>query len=53
MRKVLILAIVAMMTTMGTKAQTGYEDTKHEVAVSYGWLSTHQGKVSRHQDYSD
>ena len=42
MRKVLILAVVAMMTTMCAKAQTGYEDTKHEVAVSYGWLSNSQ-----------
>lgn len=40
MKKILILAVIAMMSTVTVNAQEGYEDTKHEVAVSYGLLST-------------
>ena len=42
MRKTLLLAAVAMMTATGAQAQ-GYDyETKHEVAVSYGFDSNSQ-----------
>lgn len=41
MKKMLVLAL-AMMTTMSVNAQNGYDNTKHEVAVSYGYLTTSQ-----------
>ena len=42
MRKILLLAAVAMMTATGAPAQ-GYDyETKHEVAVSYGIDSNSQ-----------
>ena len=34
--KNLVLAAVAMMTAINVSAQNGYDETKHEVAVSYG-----------------
>ena len=39
MKKILITVAVAMMTAMSVNAQSGYEDTKHEVGISYGALS--------------
>ena len=36
MKKILVLAAVAMMTAMSVNAQNGYDDTKHEVAISLG-----------------
>ena len=39
MKKILVLAAVAMMTAMSVNAQNGYDDTKHEVAISYGLWS--------------
>ena len=39
MKKVLVMVAVAMMTAMSVNAQSGYEDTKHEVGISYGALS--------------
>ena len=39
MKKIFVLAAVAMMTAVSAQAQDGYEDTKHEIAVSYGSLS--------------
>ena len=39
MKKILVLAAVAMMTAMNVSAQNGYDETKHEVAVSYGMWS--------------
>ena len=36
MKKILVLAAVAMMTAMSVNAQNGYDEKKHEVAVSYG-----------------
>lgn len=38
MKKILLLAVAAMMTAMSANAQEGY-NTKHEVAISYGSLS--------------
>lgn len=37
MKKILMIAVAAMMATMSVSAQS--EDTKQEIAVSYGWLS--------------
>ena len=39
MKKILVMAAVAMMTAMNVSAQNGYDETKHEVAVSYGMWS--------------
>lgn len=39
MKKILVMAAVAMMTAMNVNAQNGYDETKHEVAVSYGLWS--------------
>ena len=39
MKRLLIMVAVAMMTAMSVNAQSGYEDTKHEVGISYGALS--------------
>ena len=39
MKRIFVLAAVAMMTAVSAQAQDGYEDTKHEIAVSYGGLS--------------
>ena len=42
MRKVLAIIFSAMMATTSINAQNGYDDTKHEIAVSYGALSNSQ-----------
>jgi len=42
MKKNLIMAAVAMMTAMNVSAQNGYNETKHEVAISAGALSNSQ-----------
>ena len=39
MKKILVMVAVAMMTVLNVNAQEGYDDTKHEVAVSYGLWS--------------
>ena len=39
MKKIMVMVAVAMMTAMDVKAQNGYDETKHEVAVSYGLWS--------------
>ena len=39
MKKFLIMVVVAMMAAVNVNAQSGYEDTKHEVGVSYGTFS--------------
>ena len=38
-KKIFVMVAVAMMTAMNVSAQNGYDDTKHEVAVSYGLWS--------------
>ena len=42
MRKYLVLVATAMMIAMNVKAQNGYDETKHEVAISYGIDSNSQ-----------
>ena len=42
MKKLLFLVVAAMLTTFSVKAQEGYDDTKHEIAVSYGYLANSQ-----------
>lgn len=42
MKKILLMVVAAMMTTMSVNAQNGYDDTKHEVAISYGLYSNSQ-----------
>jgi len=42
MKKLLVMIVAAMMATTSVQAQNGYEDTKHEVGVSYGYLSNSQ-----------
>lgn len=39
MKKIFVMVAVAIMTAMSVNAQTGYEDTKHEVGISYGAMS--------------
>ena len=39
MKKIFGMVAVAMMTATSVNAQSGYEDTKHEVGISYGALS--------------
>lgn len=34
-----MMVVAAMMATVGVYAQDGYEDTKHEIGISYGALS--------------
>ena len=36
MKKILVMVAVAMMTAMNASAQNGYDETKHEVAITYG-----------------
>lgn len=38
MKKTFLLAAAAMMIAANVGAQTGYDDTKHEVAIRYGVL---------------
>ena len=42
MKKLLVMVAVAMMTAMNVSAQNGYDETKHEVAVTYGIDSNSQ-----------
>ena len=42
MNKHFLLVAVAMMTAMSVNAQNGYDDKKHEVAISYGIDSNSQ-----------
>ena len=42
MKKILVMVAVAMMTAMNVNAQNGYDETKHEVAISYGIDSNSQ-----------
>ena len=42
MKKLLVMVAVAMMTAMNVNAQNGYDETKHEVAISFGALSNSQ-----------
>lgn len=39
MKKILLMAAVVIMAATSVKAQNGYEDTKHEIGITYGWLS--------------
>ena len=36
MKKIFLIAVATLMATTSVKAQNGYDDTKHEVAISYG-----------------
>ncbi|MBR4338493.1 MAG: hypothetical protein IKP91_09735 [Bacteroidaceae bacterium] len=42
MKKVFLLAVAAVIATVCVNAQNGYDDTKSEVAVSYGLLANSQ-----------
>ena len=42
MKKLLVLAAVALMAATNVNAQEGYDDTKHEVAISLGGASNSQ-----------
>jgi hypothetical protein len=42
MKKIILLAAAIMMATVNVNAQDGYEDTKHEVAISAGGMSNSQ-----------
>lgn len=42
MKKILWMVAVAMMTATSVNAQEGYDDTKHEVAISVGGASNSQ-----------
>ncbi|MBR5036625.1 MAG: hypothetical protein IKX69_05510 [Prevotella sp.] len=42
MKKYFVMVAVAMMTAMNVNAQNGYDETKHEVAISYGIDSNSQ-----------
>ena len=42
MKKILVMIAAAMMAVTSVNAQNGYDDTKHEVAVTYGVESTSQ-----------
>ncbi len=42
MKKFLVLVAVAMMTAMNVSAQNGYDETKHEVAITLGIYSNSQ-----------
>ena len=42
MKKLLAMVAVAMMTAMNVSAQNGYDETKHEVAISFGVWSNSQ-----------
>ena len=39
MKKMMMMVAVALMTAMSVNAQSGYEDTKHEIGISYGAMS--------------
>ena len=42
MKKFFVMVAVAMMAAMNVNAQNGYDETKHEVAISYGIDSNSQ-----------
>ena len=42
MKKIILMVAVAMMTAMNVNAQNGYDETKHEVAITYGIDSNSQ-----------
>ena len=42
MKKILMMAVTAILAATGVQAQNGYEETKHEVAVGFGALSNSQ-----------
>lgn len=42
MKKIFMMVVAAMFVSISMNAQNGYDDTKHEVAISYGGLSTSQ-----------
>lgn len=42
MKKIIMMVAVAMMAATNVKAQEGYDDTRHEVAVSCGAFSNSQ-----------
>lgn len=42
MKKFLLLVVAAMMAATNVNAQTGYDDTKHEVAIGLGGISNSQ-----------
>lgn len=42
MKKIIIMVAAAMMTVLNVSAQNGYDDTKHEMAISAGALSNSQ-----------
>ena len=42
MKKLLVLAAAALMAATNVNAQNGYDDTKHEVAISLGGASNSQ-----------
>lgn len=42
MRKTLATAIAAVMFALSANAQSGYNDTKHEIAIGYGAVSNSQ-----------
>ena len=39
MKKIFVMVAAAMMAAVSVNAQSGYEDTKHEVGISYGAFS--------------
>ncbi|MEE3383451.1 MAG: hypothetical protein VZR36_00010 [Prevotella sp.] len=42
MKKIMTLAVAVVMSTLSVSAQNGYEETKHEIAISYGIYSNSQ-----------
>ena len=36
MKKIIVMAAVAMMAAMSASAQNGYDETKHEIGITYG-----------------
>ena len=38
-KKIVVMVAIAMMAAVNVNAQSGYEDTKHEVGISYGALA--------------
>ena len=42
MKKILLMIVAVLMATVSVNAQSGYDDTKHEVAVSGGLMANSQ-----------
>lgn len=42
MKKSILTVAAAIITAFSANAQSGYEDTKHEAGISFGWGSTSQ-----------